>query len=420
MIKKYTPIFFWAIIIALLGLFFTNDFGLVDIHKTSFIVAVAVDFEDDEVQVTAQVAVPQPSTSGDNTQYIEVQGSGYTIADALNEINAKTGTYPKLLFCKLILLGDSCKEKDLFQALGCFYRRNYSELTALVAMCEGKAQEMLARPATIDPDNSTAIQKVLGDELEKSGNVSRANLKSIAEANYSVSKSCYMPYIQVNKQGTSKPGGEGDNAGGDKPQGGSGGSSGGGEGQSGESGGSSGGGSGSSGGGSEDPVEFTARQTAIFANGRFAGILDERQAFALNVLENDINLAVMPCTVDDLNYTMGLKGVSGSIDFKVDKGVPTLTVNFKATAQVQGIKKIMQPDSVFHDDVVRPEVLKATEEAIEERFANLIQTSVETDCDVLGIRKLLHKYHYKYYEAFKDDVLSRMQVNYKINIKSLN
>lgn len=420
MIKKYTPIFFWAIIIALLGLFFTNDFGLVDIHKTSFIVAVAVDFEDDEVQVTAQVAVPQPSTSGDNTQYIEVQGSGYTIADALNEINAKTGTYPKLLFCKLILLGDSCKEKDLFQALGCFYRRNYSELTALVAMCEGKAQEMLARPATIDPDNSTAIQKVLGDELEKSGNVSRANLKSIAEANYSVSKSCYMPYIQVNKQGTSKPGGEGDNAGGDKPQGGSGGSSGGGEGQSGESGGSSGGGSGSSGGGSEDPVEFTARQTAIFANGRFAGILDERQAFALNVLENDINLAVMPCTVDDINYTMGLKGVSGSIDFKVDKGVPTLTVNFKATAQVQGIKKIMQPDSVFHDDVVRPEVLKATEEAIEERFANLIQTSVETDCDVLGIRKLLHKYHYKYYEAFKDDVLSRMQVNYKINIKSLN
>ena len=427
MIKKYSPILFWAIIIALLVLFFTNDFGLVDIHKTSFIVAVAVDVEEDEVQVTAQVAVPQPSTSGDNTKYVEVQGSGYTIADALNEINAKTGTYPKLLFCKLILLGDSCKDKELFQVLGCFYRRNYSELTALVAMCEGKAQEMLARPATIDPDNSTAIQKVLGDELEKSGNVSKANLKTIAESNFSVSKSCYMPYIQVNVQGTSKPGGEGDNAGGDKPEGGSGGGesggsggSSGGGGESGSSGGESGGSGGSGGGQEEKPVEFTARQTAIFANGKFAGILDERQAFALNVLENDINLAVVPCTVEDTNYTIGLKGVDGGIDFKVDKGVPSLTVSFKATAQVQGIKKKMEPDSVYHDDVVRPEVLKATEEAIQERFENLIQTSIETDCDMLGIRKLLHKYHYKYFEAFKDDILSRMTVNYKVEIKSLN
>lgn len=420
MIKKYSPILFWAIIIALLGLFFTNDFGLVDIHKTSFIVAVAVDVEEDEVQVTAQVAVPQPSTSGDKTKYVEVQGSGYTIADALNEINAKTGTYPKLLFCKLILLGDSCKDKELFQVLGCFYRRNYSELTALVAMCEGKAQEMLARPATIDPDNATAIQKVLSDELEKSGNVSKANLKSIAESNFSVSNACYMPYIQVNVQGTSKPGGEGDNAGGDKPEGG--GSSGGGE-SGGESGGSSGGesgGSGAGGGKEEKPVEFTARQTVIFANGKFAGILDERQAFALNVLENDINLAVIPCTVEDTKYTIGLKSVDGGIDFKVDKGVPQLTVSFKATAQVQGIKKKMEPDSVFHDDVVKPEVLKATEQAIEERFQNLIQTSIETDCDVLGIKKLLHKYHYKYYEAFKDDILKRMTVDYKIEVKSLN
>ena len=433
-VKKFTPILYWAIILALLGLYFTNDFGLVDIHKTSYIVAVGVDMAEDEVQVTAQLAVPQPSTSGDNTKYLQVQGSGYTIADALNEINAKVGSYPKLLFCKLILLGDSCKDADLFEMLGCFYRRNFSELTALVAMCEGKAQEMIAKPATIDPENSTAIQKVLSDELEKSANVSKANLKSIAESNYSVSGYSYMPYIQMNVQGTSKPGGGGDNAGGDKPE--SGGSSGGGEsgglaGSSGggEQGGSSGGGSGggeqggSSGGGSGDkPVEFTARQTAIFREGKFAGILDERQAFALNVLENDINLAVIPCYLkeEETHFTMGLQGVNGGLDFKVDKGVPKLTVKFKATAQVQGAKKIMVPENVIYDDVVSPKLLKATEDAIKERFENLIQTSIETDCDVLGVKKLLHKYHYKYYDAFKNDILKRMEVEYKIDVKSLN
>ena len=199
-IKKYVPVLYWAIVVALLGLYFTNDFGLVDIHKTSFIVAVGVDTEEDEVQVTAQIAVPQPSTSGDSINYIEVQGSGFTIADALNEINAKTGTYPQLLFCQLILIGDSCKDKELFQVLGCFYRRNYSELTALVAMCEGKASDMLAKPASIAPENSEGLQKVLSHELEKSGNVTKANLKTIAEANFSESKACYMPYIQSERR----------------------------------------------------------------------------------------------------------------------------------------------------------------------------------------------------------------------------
>ena len=65
MIKKLSVLVYWAIIIVLIGLFFTNDFGLVDIRKTSIIVAVSVDVEDDEVQVTAQLAVPQPSENGE-------------------------------------------------------------------------------------------------------------------------------------------------------------------------------------------------------------------------------------------------------------------------------------------------------------------------------------------------------------------
>ena len=427
--KKYIPLLYWAIIIALLGLYFTNDFGLVDIHKSSYIVAVGIDIEDDEVEVTAQLAIPQPSTSGDNTKYLHIQGSGYTIADALNEINAKVGAYPKLLFCKLILIGDSCKDADLFEMLGCFYRRNFSELTALVAMCEGKAQDMLAKPATIDPENSTAIQKVLSDELEKSGNVSRANLKTISESNYSVSGYSFMPYIQMNVQGTSKPGGGGDNAGGDKPEGG------GSSGESGESGGlggaSGGSGSGGSGGGSGgeqggsggEQVEFTARQTAIFREGKFVGILDEKQSFALNMLVSDINIAVIPCDLEEENnthFTMGLQGVKGGLDFKVDKGVPKLTVKFKAATQIQGAKKVMVPENIVYDDVISKELLRATEEALKERFESLIKTVVETDCDIIGVKKLLHKYNHKYYDAFKDDVLKRMEVEYKIEVKSLN
>ena len=112
--RKFNPgtvlaVIYWLIFIALAGLFFTNDFGLVDIHKTSIITAIGIDMEEREVQVTAEVAVPQPSQSGENIKYTQVQGSGLTIADALNEINAKTGFYPKLQFFKIGRA--SCRER---------------------------------------------------------------------------------------------------------------------------------------------------------------------------------------------------------------------------------------------------------------------------------------------------------------------
>lgn len=406
------PILYWLLLLALLALYFTNDFGIIDIHKTSVIVAAGIDTDGEEIQVTAQVAVPHPSQSGDNVQYICVQGSGITVSDALNEINVKTGTYPKLLFCKLILLGESCQSEELFRIVGCFYRRNYSELTALVAMCEGKAQDMLAMPASIAPENSTAIQKVLSDELKKSANVSSVDLKTIATSNYSVSGACYMPYIEADEQGTSAKGGDGDNAGGESV---SKGGSGGGSEKSGES--ESGGESGGSGG---RQVEFTARKTAVFSGGKFVKILDERESFALNILSVGINLAVVPADADGVHYTVGMKNAGGGVSLKVRDGIPEAELSFKAKAQIQGSEAVMQPGSVRNDDVVSEGVLRATEDEIRSRMESLVKTCAESNCDVLGIRQLLHKYNYKYFEAFKDDILTRMKVNYKIKIESLN
>jgi len=416
MVKRLTVVLYWAIIIILLGLFFSNDFGLVDIHKTSIIVAVGIDTEGEEVQVTAQVAVPQPSENGDNIQYTQVQGSGLTIADALNEINAKTGFYPKLVFCKLILVGEECKSQDLFKTLSCFYRRDFSELTPLVAMCSGKASDMLSMSTAINPETTTAIRHVLSDELEKSANVSSVNLKDIAEANFSQSAACYMPFIEANAPGTSEKGKGGDAVGGDKPkQGQSGGDSGGG------SGGSSGGGQGgqdAKSGGEEQQVEFTARKTAVFSNGKFVTVLDEAQSFALDILKGDIRLAVLPFEQNGKHYTLGLKNAKGEAKLKVENGVPNLTISFKAVAQIQGVKTKISPQEVADEQVVPKEVLDSASEEIKSRFDSLINTCVQENCDLIGARDLLHKYNHKYFDAFKADILQRIKVDYKIKIKS--
>lgn len=428
-VSKISVIIYWLFFLALLGLYFTNDFGLVDIHKTAIITAVGIDVKEEEVLVTAEIVVPQPSQSGENIKYTRVQGSGLTIADALNEVNAKTGFYPKLQFCKLVLLGESCRGKPLFRLLGCFYRKNFSELTALVAMCQGEAADMLALKSDSSGMTSEAIRKVLSDEIEKSANATPANLKDIALTGYSKSAACYMPYVEASKPGSSQSGGNGDNVGGEGgnqgSQGGSGGSSGG-SGSSGSSGssgngGEGGGGSAGSQSGSSDgqTMEFNARKTAIFSDGEFKGILNEQQAFALAVIENDIRMAVLPCDVDEIHYTIGMKNVNCGINLKIENGVPNLTVKYSAKAQINGVRKPVDPQKILYDDVVSEEVLKGAEEALKSRFDDLLTVCKEENCDVLGVKELLYKYNTKYFDAFKDDILTRMEVKYDIKIQSV-
>ena len=50
---------FFIIIAALFVLYFTNDFGLIDIEKTAIFTAVAVDKKDGLYKVTAQIALPE-------------------------------------------------------------------------------------------------------------------------------------------------------------------------------------------------------------------------------------------------------------------------------------------------------------------------------------------------------------------------
>lgn len=419
--SSVSVIIYWGVLLALLFMFFTNDFGLMDIHKTSFITAVGIDNPEKEVLVTAEVAVPQPSQGGENVKYTLVQGSGLTIADALNEINSKTGLYPKLNFCQLILVGENCKDNDLFRVLGCFYRKNYSELTASVAMCSGNASDMLAMKGAPSARTSEVIKNVLSDEINKSGNSISRNLKDIAETGYSKSEACFMPFVEANKPGTSEGGGNGDNVGGDDPE--SGGESGGSS--SGSSGGESGstggqGGSGGTGGGSGQDVQavFTTRKTAVFSRGKFTGILDEQQSFALAITENDIRAAVMPCDAEGVHYSLALSGAKGEIKLKVVNGVPQVTVSVNARARIQGVRDVVQPSKTMLDDVVKKELLKSANEELEKRFRSLVDMCVETDSDILRLKEQLYKYYNRYFDAFKDDLLQRMEVSFKIAVKS--
>lgn len=411
--KRLASLIYAITIIAMAFLFFTNDFGLVDIRKTAVIIGAGIDLKEGGVSVTAQVAIPQPSENGENTQYIEVEGEGATVADALNEINKKTGFYPKLVFCKLLVLGESCQNGDIFEILDYFYRDDFTQLTPVIAMCKGSAGQLLASQMRFGNTATVSIERLLSDEAKKSGNVSTVNLKIIGIDDYSPSAACYMPFIRAQSQ-SAEGGSSGDSSGSASSSGG--GSSSGGSSSSG-GGGSSGSSSGGQSGGQEAPQEFLCDRTAIFSDGKFAGILGEEQTFALNLLKNDVRHIFVPCQAQGDTYTLGMRGCSGDVSVAVEKGVPKVRISFSAVVQISDVDRTGEAQPVS-EGVVPDEVLNGGAQALRQRFSSLVQALRTTDCDVLKLRTLLYRFNYDYYERFKDTILSEAEVSFDINLRS--
>ena len=380
-----------VLVAIMLFLFFSNDFGLVDIHKSSIVVAVGVDAEEDGYSVTAQAAVPTPAQGEGSAAYTRVTGKGATVAEALDDINAKTGFYPKLTFCNLVILGESCKNYDLFTVLDYFYRNDYIPLTALVGMCGGSAKDLLGKQPADGSMTSSAIQRAMSEELKNSANCSTVNLKLIAQSHGSASEAAYMPYISAEEGAeggstTVASGGKGAKGGGEQRSG---------------------------------SAEFTCGQTAAFTGGRFAGILTREQAVALNLVQNVTRLAVINAQYGGDNYTVGLKSVSCRASVDAGGDVPALKVRLRALANVQSADAAPSAEGSANTHLVKEEVLRAAEDIIKERMASLVGFCRQNDCDLFYAKKLLYQHNYDKYVLFKENLLSVMTEDFDIQIKSV-
>ena len=74
--KFWSRIFLFAVAFLLL-LFFSNDFGIVNIQKTAIVVAVGLDVSEsdaEKVDFTAQIAMPASSSSGGGAIFVDMTG----------------------------------------------------------------------------------------------------------------------------------------------------------------------------------------------------------------------------------------------------------------------------------------------------------------------------------------------------------
>lgn len=421
--SKNTVRYYLIIIIALAFLFFTGDFGLIDVQKTAIVMAVGIDREEETFIITSQIAIPQSSKQGQASDTVQLVSRGKTVADAFEEINAKTGWYPKLVFCRLIILGEKTVQQDAFDALDFFLLDEYMSDNCLLATCDGLAKDMLNITALVDPSGSVAMQKVLSPHAERVGSVLPSTLREFAIGYFSDGKSAYLPILKTQPQqeqvgGSEQNGSSGDSSSssGSSSSAGSGGSS---SGSSG-SGGSSGSSSSSGGGQSNDKPVFSASETALFVGGKRVEKLTQEETFAYNAVKKELRLAAYSVETEDATCTLSVKRNTPRTKFKVGKdGRATLKIELVMTAGLLDYSKSLP----VHEGADGGDVPSGAFSSAEKRLSGQIKTTFEKcracGCDLFGMEEQLQKYSHQRYEELKSTVLKNAIVDVSVKFRNV-
>lgn len=394
--KKKVPVLYALAAIFLTILFFSNDFGLVDIQKTAIVLAVGIDREEDSFVVTSQIAAPSASADPKaSAEAVQVETRGDTVGAAIQKINEKTGWYPKLVFCNLIILGKTATEKNAFESLDFFLRNEYMSDDCNLCCTEGSAGELLSGSSAVEQISSLAIGKILSEHSAKLGLVAASNLRDFATHYFSCCGCGYMPIVSqsplTKKDDKEQADGQKEQSGSGKKQGD--------EGQGGNPGGEAGG----------KEQTFTATDTALFSDGIYKGKLTAEETFAFQCIRNDLRLAAFDAEHGGVTYTLLIKKSKASVKFSVDDyAVPRLKISVTVKAGLQDLSSSQTIAEIAAPDKTKEAVLKAAGEKFAKAVRSVFEKSRALNCDIFDVKNRLHKYESAYFSAYKDSVLERL------------
>ncbi len=396
-------------------LFFSNDFGLIDIEKTAIITAVAIDLEENgEYKITAQIAVPEATDTNTENLRAQIAGKGSTVGAAIKNIGDTSGWFPQLCFCNLIIVGKGFSDYNIIKVLDYFSKTLRIQDSALIVMAETDGAELLKLSTPLDNISSFALQKILLKNAGLNRDVAVCDVKSFCTGYYSEAGSAYMPLIKVVSQKSENEKASADDANGSESSGGSGSAE--------ISGGGSSGGSGSGGesGGAKGDAIFNADTTALFLHGKKVGELDANLTLAFNALTRDF--ATSTFEVKDvntggetLNYLLTVFSCTASRSLTVSENGIRLNVSLDAYVKISDMNG-QASDLEYNKNLPLPVNVKERAEAdFTERITDLIRTEKETGCDFLDVKKELYRKHHSYYYVYKDNFIENLSYSVSVN-----
>jgi len=394
---------------ALLTIFyFSSDFALIDIEKTAIIVAIGIDKgENSRYKITAQIAIPQATDTAAANDDAVVTADGNTVMEGIQNVGAKTGWHPKLSFCSLVLIGRKVAEKGVKDIIDYFIVSEKVQNSAVVAMADDKAGEILLSKTPLDAISSFAVSKIVLKSRWMTNTVSNANLRKIALSEYSPSDSSFMPIIKpITEESKSKEGGSSSIT------------------ASTQSGGSEGGGSsggGSSGGGSGDTPDkvYDASTLALFSDFKLKGELDQELTQIFNMLTGPLGESYISLENGDEKTLLTLSNCKRSIKVNLN-GKPTVEIKLSFKVEVSDSSKGYSLDKLNRRAVVDENTITKVTDKLNILLLKLVDKVKESGADALLIRDKIYKYSNSEYPEFKDYPLDSFDYLTTGEVKSLD
>ncbi len=410
----------------LIILFFSSDFALIDIEKTAIIVGIGIDKVDDEYEITAQIAIPQATDTAASNNDAVISSKDKTVMEAIDGLGDTTGWYPKMSFCNLIVFGKDVASEDITHIINHLLASEKIQNSALLALSDTTAKEVLHATTPLDAISSFAIQKIIMKNLGAVSPVADVNVKDFAVFSHCRSKTGFMPLIKIVK---------GDNKGK--------------EGASSAETASykeknepdfflkslnnrpiaqdlfailsskSGGGEGSGGGKGEDAnVVFDGTSTAIFSKGVHVDTLSKDETLAYNLFNERPEEILIDTKVGDKRVSLEVYGSTHNVrlEFK-EKPILKISLNLKVRLadSNEGDNSL---NALGRRAKVPDEYCKALEEKLVKTIEDFSNRLLQKDADLMLVREMIYKYHNKDYEDLKKIPLSSYITKAEIKVKS--
>lgn len=380
--SKRVVVYYLAILAVLLFAFFTNDFNLVNVQKTAIVTAIGIDKENEEFSLTAIIANPASEGSGEQSGqggqggqsknsadgFTTIRGKGGTIAEALEDINAKTGWYPKLIFCRLLILGEELCKGNVFEALDYFLRSEYAADDPLLAATDGKASEVLNAKPPLKAAISEAVEKVLSDQSKRVGAVLTNSLRSFAVSYFSAGASGYMPLLK--KQ-------------------------------------------------TEDSGDvFNASETALFIDGRRVGTLNKEDTFALACVKNPLRLASYMVESGGVENSLVVKQNTRKIRLLFSEEEPKIKIDLTVYADLTDVADSQNLQELSGRKQQRA-VYTAAAKSLTEQIKRMFERCRESEFDAFDAIGKLQKFENNRYPNLKDSLIERLQLDVSVRFKPI-
>ncbi len=389
------------VVLAIALLFFSNDFGLIDIEKTAIITAIAIDLTDEgEYEVSLEVAVPEATDTNSENQKALLTGKGKTVGSAIKETGDTTGWFPKLSFCNLIILGNSLAKTNVIKVLDYFAKTLRIQDSATVVLSEKTGKELLEKASPLDNIASFALQKVLLKNPGFDNDVASIDIRTFCADYYSPFSSSIMPIVKVveieGNEGTGTSAGSGDD--------------------------------GSSQGGTSGVTPekgknvFDATTTALFKNGVKVGELDGSLTYAYNLLfmpAKETTLKVDGAINGGVktNYLLTVIRNRRKVKVLADKNNLELKIDLNLYCKISDQNSVGS-DTTYAENKRMPEFLKEKARLdLTQNLNDLVRVSLETGCDFLGVGEKLYRFNHKYYSQYKDGYFDLLKsvINVKVS-----